>query len=114
MKNKLLASIVAVIAVFTTAGCGKIPVGGDIGGNETTGRFYNIVTLQDKGVNMFTGIIPEGWTASINSENLVNSSYPFVETVVIANPDQSAKITILSQHSYTEDKSFNEGVNQDY
>ena len=81
---------------------------------ENKGRLYNIVTLNDKGVNMFQGIVPEGWTATISSENIVNSSYPFVETVTIVNPENTAKISILSQHSYTENKKYNEGVNTDY
>ena len=83
-------------------------------GKENKGRLYNIISLNDKGVSMFQGIVPEGWNASIKSENIVNSSYPFVETVTITNPENTARITILSQHSYTENTKFNEGVNYDY
>lgn len=82
--------------------------------NKSQGKIYERISLNDKGVNMFNSIVPKGWTATISSQNLVNSSYPFVETVVIENPDKTAKITILSQHSYTENSKFNEGENQDY
>lgn len=110
MKKKLLI-VFMVISLFGITGCTK-SVG--INSVKNTGRMYNIVALQDKGVNMFTSIVPEGWNASISSQNMVNSSYPFVETVVITNPEKSAKITILSQHSYTENSKYNEGENQDY
>ena len=110
MKKKILLGVLILIGLFTITGCVKH----NSKTNKNTGRIYNIVTLQDMGVDMFSSIIPEGWKATISSQNLVNSSYPFVETVVITNPDKSAKITILSQHSYTENTKYNEGENKDY
>ena len=63
---------------------------------------------------MFNTIVPEGWTATISSENLVNSTHPFVETVILTNPEKTASIAIISQHSYVENNKYNEGVNTDY
>ena len=112
MKRKLvIVFIIASLIVLT--GCGKFN-NNQNKNNKKAGRIYNIVQLQDRGVDVFSGLIPEGWTASISSQNVVNSSYPFIETVVITNPDKSAKITILSQHSYTENTKYNEGENRDY
>ena len=106
-KLKLLLIILIVMVVAT--GCGN-----KAAKNNKEGKIYNIVVLQDKGINMFYSIVPKGWSASISSQDLVNSSYPFVETVEIKNKDKSASITILSQHSYTENNKYNEGVNKDY
>ena len=80
----------------------------------TEGKYYNIVSLQDKGIDMFRSIIPKGWTASIKSQDLVNSAQPFIETVEITNSDSSAKITILSQHSFVDNKNYSEGENRAY
>lgn len=82
--------------------------------SSNKGKIYEQLSLDDKGINMFNSIVPKGWTAEIYSQDMVNSSYPFVETVVIENPDKTAKITILSQHSYTENNKYNEGENKDY
>ena len=108
MKKFLL-----VIMILLLTGCG---MNAGVPNNQSSdmGRIYNIVSLQDKGIVMFTGIIPEGWSAKIYSQDQVNSIHPFVETVVISNPDNTAKITILSQNSYIENAKYNEGQNKDY
>ena len=119
MKNKKVLLVLFVFILLIITGCGRYQEkNGDINnGNNNTlnvGRMYNIVQLQDKGIIMFTGIIPEGWTARIYSQDQVNSIHPFVETIVISNPDNSAKITILSQNSYLENSKYKEGQNKDY
>ena len=111
MKRKILIVLV-IISLFMVTGCVKKGIFKS--NTKAEGRMYNYLTLQDKGINMFNTLVPEGWTATISSENMVNSSYPFVETVEITNPDKTAKISILSQHSFTENAKFNEGVNNDY
>ena len=113
MKRKLLI-ILILISLFIFTGCVRIGGSKNNNNTENTGRIYNIISLQDKGVDMFNGIVPEGWTAKIYSQNQVNSIHPFVETIVISNPDNTAKITILSQNSYLENAKFNEGENKDY
>ncbi len=111
--KKIFISILVIVSILTITGCN--------GGNASTnakkvksGKIYKTVSLNDKGIDMFDAIIPKGWKASISSQDIVNSSYPFVETVVITNPSKTAKITILSQHSYTENNKYNEGENKDY
>ena len=59
---------------------------------------------------MFHSIILDGWNATIYSQDMLNSAHPFVETVVITNDDNMVKITILSQHSYVENKNYAEGL----
>ena len=44
---------------------------------------------------MFNSIVPEGWTAKIYTQDVVDSSYPFAETIVISSPDKKANITIF-------------------
>lgn len=112
MKKKLLLSLFIVLSIFIITGCGNRTISNNSAIN--TGKIYNYMTLNDKGIDMFNTIVPRDWTATISSQNMVNSSYPFVETVVIANPDQSVKITILSQHSYTENVKYAEGENKAY
>ena len=100
----------------TTNTIDDLPTTDDLPTNEDEepGRYYEVVSLYDKNIKMFNTILPEGWTAKIYTQNVVDSSYPFVETIVISNPDQTANITILSQHSYVENKKYAEGQNQDY
>ncbi len=81
---------------------------------EEKGRFYEIVSLYDKNINMFNSIVPEGWTAKIYTQDVVDSSYPFAETIVISSPDKKANITIFSQHSFVENKKYAEGQNTAY
>jgi len=111
MKRIKLLIILLVLSLLVT-GCVHINLTNKK--NSSKGRIYNIVSLQDKGINMFNTLIPEDWKASISSEDLINSSHPFVEKVLITNKDESAKIYIVSQHSYVENAKYNEGVNQDY
>ena len=111
---KKIRVLVLLLMVVLLAGCG-IRKPNIFGKKEVPeGRYYNIVTLQDKGINMFQSILPEGWNASISSQYRVDSSYPFLEEVTIKNSDNSAQVIILSQHSYVENTKFNEGINQDY
>lgn len=113
MKKKLLFVLLSIGIMLTLTGCFRYrtPMQNT---QVDEGKFYQQISLTDKGINMFNTIVPKGWTAQISSQNLINSSYPFVETVVISNPDNSAKITILSQHSYTENNKYNEGENKEY
>lgn len=82
---------------------------------NTTGKLYSTFYLTDSGVNVFKGIAPQGWYVDIYSNwNVVNHIHPGLETVVLYSPDQTAKITIISIHSYVENASYAEGVNYDY
>ena len=113
MKNKMLLKVLVIFLLVITVGCGNKTIKTNNKTNKK-GTLYRQLSLNDKGINMFNTIVPDGWTATISSQDMVNSSYPFVETVVISNPDGSARITILSQHSYTENAKYNEGENKDY
>lgn len=112
MRNLRKILLIIIIIVFLS-GC-NLNNNKNENKNSKKGKFYNKVYLQDKGINMFQTILPKGWTATISSQNLINSSYPFVETVYIKNSDDTASITILSQHSYVENKNYAEGANTDY
>lgn len=115
MKKKIVFSLLIILMMFSLTGCMRLfnnRFGRSNNGNG--GRLYQRVSLMDKGVDMFDCILPSGWTATISSENVMNSVHPFVETVVITNPDKTAKITILSQHSYTDNSRFQEGQNMEY
>ena len=109
MKKKILLVLICLVLL---TGCSSSNKNNNVAAQK--GKLYEIIPLSDYGINMFNAIVPEGWTASISYQDMVNSSYPFVETVVITNPDKTAKITILSQHSYTENKKYNEGANKEY
>lgn len=110
---KYLKILISFILIFSVTGCFNVGLSSNTGG-KGEGKIYNIVSLKDNGVNMFYGIVPSGWKGSISSVNQVNSTHPFVETVVLTSPDNSAKITILSQNSYTDNSKFKEGENKDY
>ena len=112
MKKNIVLGIFLIVALFILTGCKK--GNNTISENKVQSRLYQAITLNDKNINMFKSIIPEDWSATISSQDMVNSSYPFVETVIITNKDKTAKITILSQHSYTENAKYNEGINKDY
>ena len=115
MKNKVLLVLLILVGVFSITGCGgHSGLNSNDNNNQSRGRMYNLISLQDKGITMFNGIIPEGWSAKIYSQDQVNSIHPFVETVVITNPDNTARIIILSQNSYLENAKFKEGQNKDY
>lgn len=107
--KKVLIGFIVIVLIFTSTACKK---GFSITKNQ--GRIYKKVALEDKGVDMFDAILPSGWSGKIYSEDMVNSVHPFVETVVISNSNNSAKITILSQHSYTENDKYQEGENREY
>lgn len=110
MKKRLILGLLMILTLIPLTGCGK-----DLYEEaEANGNIYNMFALYDKGVDMFEGVVPSGWTAQISSQDMVNSSHPFVETVVLTNPEETARIIIISQHSYVENNRYNEGVNQDY
>lgn len=83
------------------------------------GTYYNQVNLVDTQANVvaFTGLIPEGWQASIQSNwQVVSPDYPGLEEVTIVSPDGKASIVIDSQQQYAEtsDSFIPEGVNYEY
>ncbi len=112
MKNKIVVIGLILITLLVITGCREKKENNKA--NKKNGRLYEIVELSDRGIPMFDCILPSGWTATISSQDVVNSVHPFIETVVITNSDHTAKITILSQHSYTENNKFQEGENGDY
>ncbi len=107
MKNKIILIVLCIFSILILGGCKKNVV-------EGKGRLYEVISLNDKNINMFNAIVPKGWSAKIYSQDLVNSTHPFAETVVISNEEKTAKITILSQHSYVENKKYKEGQNKEY
>lgn len=112
MKKKLFVIIFSIILLV---GCNKEELSNNTNLDSSgKGKLYTVINLQDKGINMFRSIVPKGWNSYISSQDLVNSSYPFVETVVLSNPEGTARITIISQHSYTENSKYREGINTDY
>ena len=122
MKKKYLLFSLLLITLLLT-GCKfrlKLPFVHSSGEgpyeiSEGEGQIYNLVTLYDGGIPAFNSIIPKGWTSSISSNwKIVNSSIPGVATVTINSPDNMARITIISRHSYVENSKFKEGINQDY
>ena len=81
----------------------------------TSGKIYTLFSLMDAGVPVFQGIAPKNWYADIYSNwQVVNHIYPGMETVTLYSPDQTAKITIVSLHSYVDNASYAEGANYDY
>ena len=120
MNKRIVTTLlvgVLTVELFILTGCNNSSTKNPSSSNNNQtaqGRIYERILLEDKGIDMFNSIVPKGWTANIYSQDLVNSTHPFVETVVIENPDKTAKITILSQHSYTENNRYNEGENKEY
>lgn len=110
MKKRIVLSFLIILCVFMISGC----TNDKQNNSNNKGAIYKQISLEDKGITMFTSVVPEKWSASIFSQDLVNSSYPFVNTIVIASPDKEAKITILSQHSYTDNDKYSEGENKEY
>jgi len=87
--------------------------------SKVEGTYYNQVNLVDTQANVvaFTGLIPEGWQASIQSNwQVVSPDYPGLEEVTIISPDGKASIVIDSQQQYAEtsDSFIPEGVNYEY
>ena len=111
--KRIKALVILLIVALLVTGCNKSIIKTK-NSKKNSGKIYNITYLQDGGVDVFQTLLPEGWTAKIYSEQLLNSVHPFIETVVITNKDESAKITILSQNSYVENAKYNEGPNYDY
>lgn len=83
----------------------------------TDGTLYNKVSLMDSNARIvaFEGLIPQGWTANIESNwQVVSSDCPGVETVTLVSPDGNASIVIDSQQVFAENSQYAEGVNYDY
>ena len=81
------------------------------------GKIYNRVALNDTqaGITAFEGLLPEGWTATIQSNwNIVSSNVPGLETVTITSPDGKASIVIDSNQAFAENPRYAEGINYDY
>lgn len=84
---------------------------------KSNGKLYNFTKLADQNarITAFEGLIPEGWTANIQSNwNVVSSNVPGVETVSITSPDGKASIVIDSNQAFVENPQYAEGVNYDY
>ena len=133
---KTIAIIAAIVVVLIGVFClGRMSnnnsgdLGGEASGEKQTifgkkepvieGKYYNVVNLVDPQANVtaFTGIIPEGWEASIQSNwQVISPDYPIMEEVTILSPDGKASIVIDSQQQYAEtsDPYMQEGVNYEY
>ena len=117
MKKVLILSI--IIVLFIIVGCDYKVINNDLHNNieqksESHGRMYQLITLSDTNIRVFQGLIPEGWKSAIKSERIVNSSHPLKETVTFTSPDSLAKLKIISQTSFVDNKKYEEGVNYDY
>ena len=81
------------------------------------GKIYNRVALNDTQaeITAFEGLLPEGWTATIQSNwDIVSSNVPGLETVTITSPDGKASIVINSNQAFAENPRYAEGINYDY
>ena len=85
--------------------------------DPSQGKIYNKVVLNDTQarVAVYEGLIPKGWTATVNSNwNVVSSVCPGLETVTISSPDGKVSIVLDSNQAFSENPSYNEGINTDY
>lgn len=139
-KPKINPKTIAIIAVAIVVLIGVFCLGrmsnnsgsassGEVSGEKQTifgkkepvieGTYYNIVNLVDPQANVtaFTGLIPEGWQASIQSNwQVISPDFPILEEVTILSPDGKASIVIGSQQQFAEtsDPYMQEGVNYEY
>ena len=114
MKKKIL--ILLILMVFLT-GCGVFKNSNKSSASKGKGTMYYRISLNDtvNGVGVFETILPEGWRYAIESRwDVVSSSVPGLETVMLSSPDARASILIRSQEGYVENKKYNEGINKDY
>ena len=117
MKKKYLLIVLLVISVFTLTGCFDKQESSKKKkkNTESLGRIYEQVSLEDHGITVFNGIIPQEWTAEESTDwTLVNSTIPGVAYVKLTSPDESTSIIIISRHSFVENLKYNEGINKDY
>lgn len=125
-KKKLLISLIIILLIaglFILTGCSnneyeidEIPIEDNTESIEE-GKIYNKITLNDTQVQVevFEGLLPEGWSANIDSDwNIVSSTCPGIEEVTITSPDEKASIVIDSQQAFVENSQYSEGVNYDY
>ena len=81
------------------------------------GKYYNKTSLMDgkAGITAFEGLLPEGWTATIESNwDVVSSVCPGLESVTLTSPDGKASIIMDSQQAFAENSQYAEGINYDY
>ena len=72
----------------------------------TDGKLYNRVGVYDQYANIvaFQTLLPEGWTASIESYWMNYSlAYPGVEIVTLTSPDGKAQIRLQSPRNFLQD-----------
>lgn len=85
--------------------------------SNVEGKYYNNISLVDyqSNVEVFKGIVPEGWTGTVASNyQVVSPDYPVLESVTLTSPDGNATIYIDSQQQYCESPTMREGVNEEY
>lgn len=69
-----------------------------------SGKLYHKLKLVDQqaGITAFAGILPDGWTAQLQSNWAVINNYPAQESVTLTSPDGKAVVTITSPQMYTQ------------
>ncbi len=76
------------------------------------GSVYKRIALTDQqaGVVAYEGIIPEGWTAQIQSNWMNINHYAGQENVIFTSPDGKAAVQIASPQAYTQSNTRDEGI----
>lgn len=75
----------------------------DIKENEGTGiTLYPTILRDNCGIDAFYTLIPEGWTASVNTNYTIHEKYPLQSFVNLKSPDSSVMITMITPMFYYE------------
>ena len=85
--------------------------------NTSQGGIYKKTNLVDSnsGITAFTGLLPQGWTATIQSNyNVISPDYPVLFSVTITSPDGKASIVIDSPEQFCESPTMGEGASLEY
>ncbi len=76
------------------------------------GKLYNQIGLVDQnvGITAYQGLIPEGWTAQIQSNWGLINPYPVQELVQFVSPDGKAAVSIISPLVYEQSSDLGYGI----
>ena len=69
----------------------------------------------NSGITAFSGLLPQGWTAKIQSNyNIISPDYPVLFSVEITSPDGKTSIYIDSPEQFCESPTMGEGASLEY
>lgn len=76
------------------------------------GRLYHKFQLIDQqvGIPAYSGIIPDGWTAQLQSNWAIVNNMPAQENVILISPDGKAAVQIASPQAYTQSSLRGNGI----